>query len=515
MPKKEKFESAEWVTYRPQIKVCDCTVRDGGLMNDHRFNDDFVRGVYRACVEAGVDYMEFGYRASKKIFDPKQYGPWKFCDEEALRRIVGENKTRLKICVMADAERTDYHEDFIPKNQSVVDCIRVACYAHQIPTAIDMVADAREKGYETTLNLMAVSTVPDFELDKALDVVAQCPVDVVYIVDSYGALYGEQIDDLMDRFSRAIKGKKEIGIHTHNNQQMAFSNTIAAIIRGATRLDATMMGLGRGAGNCHLELLLGFLKNPKYLERAVLKCVQETILPLRKEMDWGYSIPYAITGMLNEHPRDAIKLRESDRRDDYVAFLLGQPNHHHLPLLELLLLLLEFREHLLAGRTGAALHGHRIVANEIVLHVFPFAVGRSHAVAVHASVQQLPQQPALLFVRVAHGDHSRGDHRRREEAGSEPVERNLLRAEHHCREIENFARPDHTQQEDERHELPYRNARERVTSRRDLRIFFRVHPSPPVPFCFDVNRSSHDVRATEFYADSLIWKRTYTAQLTR
>jgi 4-hydroxy 2-oxovalerate aldolase len=69
-----------------------------------------------------------------------------------------------------------------------------------------------------------------------------------------------------------------------------------------------------------MEQLLSFLKNPKYKERAILQCVQETILPMRKEMDWGYSIPYMITGVLNEHPRDAIKLREGATPDDYVKF---------------------------------------------------------------------------------------------------------------------------------------------------------------------------------------------------
>lgn len=321
MPKKDKFQSAEWVTFRPEIKVHDCTVRDGGLMNDHKFNDDFVRKVYQACVAAGVDYMELGYKASKKIFKTDEHGPWKFCDEDYVRKIVGDNDTDLKLSVMADAERTDFKEDILPKDQSVIDCIRVACYVHQIPTAIDMIVDAHDKGYETTLNLMAISTVPEFELDKALEVVAKSPVDVLYIVDSYGSLYGEQIDDLVDRFMNAAKGhKKEIGVHTHNNQQLAFSNTIAAIIKGATRLDATIMGLGRGAGNCHMELLLSFLKNPKYKERAILQCAQDTVLPMRKEMDWGYSIPYMITGVLNEHPRDAIKVRESSNPDDYVAF---------------------------------------------------------------------------------------------------------------------------------------------------------------------------------------------------
>ena len=317
----KKYESSEWVTYRPEIKVVDCTVRDGGLMNNHRFTDDFVKKVYDACLEAGLDYMEFGYKGSKKIFDPKDYGPWKFCDEESLRRIVGENDTEMKICVMADAERCDYHNDILPKKDSVIDCIRVACYVHQIPTAIDMVQDAHDKGYETTLNLMAVSAVPDFELNEALEAIAKCPNDLLYIVDSYGSLYSEQVVDLMRRYTKAMKDKKAgVGIHAHNNQQMAFSNTISAIIEGATMLDATMCGLGRGAGNCHMELLLGFLKNPKFSLRPILKCVEETILPLKKEFDWGYSIPYAITGQLNEHPRDAIKIRASDTPDAYVSF---------------------------------------------------------------------------------------------------------------------------------------------------------------------------------------------------
>jgi 4-hydroxy 2-oxovalerate aldolase len=318
---KNRFESAEWVTYRPEIKVLDCTIRDGGLMNNHRFSDSFVRAIYHACVEAGVDYMEFGYRASKKIYPVKEFGPWKYCDEEDIRRIVGENKTGLKLSVMADAERTDYQTDILPRKESVVDVIRVACYAHQIPTAIDMIRDAHEKGYETTLNLMAISTVPDFELDKALEVIAASPVDVIYVVDSFGSMYMEQIDDLMTRFAEAARGaKKRIGIHSHNNLQLAFANTIAAIIKGATMLDATVNGLGRGAGNCHLELLLGFLKNPKYRERPILRCVEETVLPLRGNLDWGYSIPYAITALLNEHPRDAIKMRGGEKPNAYVAF---------------------------------------------------------------------------------------------------------------------------------------------------------------------------------------------------
>jgi 4-hydroxy 2-oxovalerate aldolase len=308
-----------WVTFRPELKVLDCTIRDGGLVNDHQFGLDFVKRVYETDLAAGVDCMELGYKADRKIFPDS--GPWKYCTEDDLRRIVGENPGGIKLTVMADAERTDYHTDILPRDQSVLSVIRVACYVHQVPAALDMIKDAHDKGYQTTFNLMALSTVHERELLDALEVVAASPVDVVYVVDSFGSFYSEQIRDLTRKFVKmAHDAGKEVGIHAHNNQQLAYANTIEAMLSGATWLDATIFGLGRGAGNCPLELLLGFLKNPKFHLRPVLECVEELFLPLRKDLDWGYSIPYMLTGQLNLHPRMAIKLRSSETPDNYVEF---------------------------------------------------------------------------------------------------------------------------------------------------------------------------------------------------
>ena len=89
--------TAPWITYRPELKVLDCTIRDGGLVNDHKFTDAFVKAVYEANVEAGIDYMEVGYGNSKKMFPKSDFGPWKHCDEDDIRRIVGENDTPLKL----------------------------------------------------------------------------------------------------------------------------------------------------------------------------------------------------------------------------------------------------------------------------------------------------------------------------------------------------------------------------------------------------------------------------------
>ena len=318
---KDELAKGTWVTYRPEIKICDCTVRDGGLINDHLFEDGFVKAIYDADVAAGIDIMEIGYKASKKIYAPAEHGDWKYCDEDNLRRILGDNPTPLKLCAMADAERTDYHEDILPKQDSILDVIRVATYIHQIPIAVDMVNDAYDKGYETTVQLMAISVIHDKDLAEALEVLAQTPASAIYLVDSFGALYSEQIRDLAVTFLNALEGTgKEVGIHAHNNQQLAYANTIEALILGANRVDATINGMGRGAGNCPLELLIGFLRNPKFHLRPVLECIRDVFVPLEGKMEWGYRVPYMITGQLNQHPRAAIKMRNGDAPDDIVAF---------------------------------------------------------------------------------------------------------------------------------------------------------------------------------------------------
>lgn len=313
--------NAPWITFRPEIKVLDCTIRDGGLINEHRFSDDFVRGVYRACVEAGVDYMEVGYKTSKKLAARDKFGDWKFCDEDHIRRIVGDNPTELKLSAMTDAGKCDWRTDVLPKKDSVLDLIRVAFYVHQVSEAVDMIKDAADKGYEVTANLMAVSTAKETEIDQALEVLAKTPASTLVVVDSYGSLYAEQVELLVKKYRDFGKATgKEVGMHAHNNQQLAFANTIEAIIHGANRVDASMAGLGRGAGNCPMELLIGFLRNPKFKIRPIYQALQDHLLPLSREVEWGPLVQYNITGQLNQHPRTAIAARAGNARDAYVEF---------------------------------------------------------------------------------------------------------------------------------------------------------------------------------------------------
>lgn len=314
-------ELSKLMEYRSDVRVLDATVRDGGLVNDFYFTDEFVKDLYKANLKAGVDYMEFGYKASKEMFDESKFGKWKFCKDDDIREIVGDNDTDLKISVMADVGRCDYKNDIIDKKDSPIDLVRVATYLNTIPAAVDMIEDAANKGYETSCNIMAISNGQESDLKVALDIVGKSPVDVIYIVDSYGALYPEQIARIADLYtSFGEKYGKKIGMHAHNNQQLAFANTIEAVGDGVDWLDGTYAAMGRGAGNCAMELLLGFLRNPKYNVYPVLQFIEKHINKLHEEgVVWGYDLQYLMTGLLNQHPRTAIQFTK-DGRKDYAEF---------------------------------------------------------------------------------------------------------------------------------------------------------------------------------------------------
>ena len=308
------------LSYCPDIRVMDCTLRDGGLVNNFHFPDEFVKALYETNIQAGVDYMEFGYKSDKSTFRTEDFGKWKFCSEESLREIVGENPTSLKISVMADTGRTDYKNDIMKKSDSVVDLYRIATYIHQLPKAIDMIEDIHEKGYETTINIMAVSKVNDRDIIAALELLSKTNVDCIYLVDSFGSYYPEQIRELTDRYAE-IAGNhgKIVGFHGHNNQQLAYANTIDAFRSGATMLDATVRGMGRGAGNCDLESLLVFLKNPKYNLTPMMKFVEKYMPEMEEKYTWGFDLPFLMTGILNRHPASAIAFQKA-KRTDYTNF---------------------------------------------------------------------------------------------------------------------------------------------------------------------------------------------------
>ena len=310
-------KKGDLISYRPDIKLLDATIRDGGLVNDFYFSDEFVKQLYLTNVKAGIEYMEFGYKASKDLFDVNKFGKWKFCDEESIREVVGDNDTDLKLSVMADVGRCDFKKDIIPSKDSVIDLVRIATYTYQMPGALEMIEHCHEMGYETTVNIMAISAASEEDIDKSLELVCNSPVDGIYLVDSYGSLYPEEVRELTLKYCKAAEAcGKKVGVHMHNNQQLAFANTIESIAYGASFADATMSGMGRGAGNCFMEQMLSFLRNPNYKLSPVLKFIEKYITEEREKGSvWGYDLPYMMTGALNLHPRAAIAFKKENRTD--------------------------------------------------------------------------------------------------------------------------------------------------------------------------------------------------------
>ena len=162
------------------------------------------------------------------------------------------------------------------------------------------------------MNVMVSTLAPD-DVDRFLLRLARSGVHNVAIVDSFGAMYPFHVRYLVHKYMNYLGEGIKVGAHFHNNQQQAFANSITAIDEGVDFVDATILGMGRGAGNCPLELLLFYLDNPRYDVAPVLDLV-ETFAHLNEELRWGYQLPYAITGYHNVHPRAGMdKMAGEDR----------------------------------------------------------------------------------------------------------------------------------------------------------------------------------------------------------
>ncbi|MFD2114412.1 aldolase catalytic domain-containing protein [Paenibacillus yanchengensis] len=303
---------------KKHCKIVDCTIRDGGLVNNWDFSVEFVQHLYNSLNEAGVDYMEIGYKNSPKLLQGAEAaGPWRFLDDDFLKEVIPQ-KGHTKLSALVDIGRVD-ENDILPRSESMLDLIRVACYIQDVDKALELVKTFHDRGYETTINIMALSNVMENQLLDAFKTIAESTVDVVYIVDSYGSLKPSDMTYLVNKFREHLPNKR-LGVHAHNNMQLAFANTLIAAEGGVELLDASVYGMGRAAGNCNTELIVAELPSTKYTVRPVLDMIEKYMIPLREKEEWGYLIPYMITGILDEHPRSAMALRNSADKDKAVQF---------------------------------------------------------------------------------------------------------------------------------------------------------------------------------------------------
>jgi 4-hydroxy 2-oxovalerate aldolase len=261
--------------FRKDLKVLDCTIRDGGLINNYQFSEEFVKAVYAAICDAGVDIIELGKKLMESDEYPRtKYGAWNFCDEDILKRVVGSYKGsyRPEIAVMFDIGRIDLN-GLAAKKDSVVDMVRTACYVPQIDKALDTVKRSKDKGYKTSLNIMAVSAAIETDLNRLMRAwPRRREVEMPLPRGHLRRFYSEQIH-LLPQPLQEIRARRELGFHGHYNIQLATAKTNSA---SSTGQHAGLHHQRHGSWRGQLPPELCWLPtNPKFDVRPIYKVIQE------------------------------------------------------------------------------------------------------------------------------------------------------------------------------------------------------------------------------------------------
>lgn len=302
----------------PQFEILDCTIRDGGYLNDWDFDHKFVRELYRNLSRTGIDIIEIGFRN----FQKENYGIWYSTPEELIHELF-HDCSGASIALLIDQGEADL--DRIPlAKESLVNLYRVATHKNKVQEGIALCDELKARGYRTSLQLMGIVGYSQKDKDDLIKPLSRASADYIYFADSYGSLFPSQIKELIDWLKPT--GKK-IGFHPHNNLQLAFANTLEAINCGIDIVDGTVYGMGRGAGNLPLEVLIIYLEktlnHEKYNSIPVLDLIDRYFLKLHDEIRWGYNLPYMLSGLLEVHPNYAKALtdRKEHTVDDMVKIL--------------------------------------------------------------------------------------------------------------------------------------------------------------------------------------------------
>ncbi|MBT6051908.1 MAG: hypothetical protein HOG49_34325 [Candidatus Scalindua sp.] len=289
------------------FKILDCTIRDGGYVNNWEFDKKLVREAYRALSKSGVEFVEIGYRGTEKFLDKNKYGPWRFTPEELIREVT-DNIVGAKLSLMSDYGGVD-SDDFCDAKDSVVELIRIAAHKNNLKGSIELLAQIKTKGYKVSLNAMGYANYSENERKDFVNLLKTTGLDYVYIADSYGSMYPDQIRPLFEPLLNIPDIK--VGFHSHNSLQMAFANTLEAIRCGVHIVDSTIYGMGRAAGNLPTEIIISFLEeqgSERYNSIPILNVIDRYFVAIQDEKKWGYQLPYMLSGIYQCHPNYAKSL---------------------------------------------------------------------------------------------------------------------------------------------------------------------------------------------------------------
>ena len=300
-------------------KVLDATFRDGGFYTDWYFPRRVVKQTVNALFGAGVDWIELGYRAPVAN---GTHGLYKYCTEYYLDFLPEPGATRYAFML----DQKDYVRDgrvdndllksLIPfSKDSLFSMCRVACHARNVSFVEATTGFLKERGFVTCINLMGSSLLSAKEFQNCMEVVNRAKPDVFYFADSFGSMTPEQVTSMVERLREVYDGK--VGIHTHDNQGLAFANTLQAVRDGVEYVDATLTGMGRGPGNLQLEQFMLWLASmfpeKDYEPNELLGCIENFFIEKKREFGWGFNYVYMLSGLKNIHPTYTQKLSEGNK----------------------------------------------------------------------------------------------------------------------------------------------------------------------------------------------------------
>lgn len=276
-----------------KTKILDCTLRDGGYYTNWDFNDNIVHSYIDAMNKLPIDYLEIGYRNNPT----KEYlGKFGYTPISILQELRNQSKKKLGLMLNEKSTRPSDLNKLLKPIQGLADMIRIAIDPKNFDRAVILAEAVKNMGFEVGFNTMYMSKWKEYPgfLDKLNNI--NGIADLFCMVDSFGGISPQEIKDTYNQVKE--KTNCPIGFHGHNNLQLGLINTLTAIDCGIDYVDATILGMGRGAGNLNMELLLTYLnKNYKLdVDFNVLGDVITAFTPLLEKYHWGTNLPYMLSG---------------------------------------------------------------------------------------------------------------------------------------------------------------------------------------------------------------------------
>ncbi len=288
-----------------KVSLLDCTLRDGGFLNDWNFGNSSILNIFRRLVKSNVDIIEVGFLDARRTFDfDRSMNP----DTQSFNKIFkNESKGSAIVVGMIDFGTCPI-ENIQERKDSFLDGIRVIFKKKNMIDAIELCRKIKEKGYLVFVQPVSITTYTDREMLDLIDLVNDLNPFAMSLVDTYGLLHKDRLFKYFYLLDNNLNKDIQIGYHAHNNFQLAYANAIELTNIKTDRsliLDSSLYGMGKSAGNCNTELLADYLNNNYYKNYdllEILNIIDMEILKYLKVCSWGYQMTYSLSALYECHP---------------------------------------------------------------------------------------------------------------------------------------------------------------------------------------------------------------------